>query len=249
MAASLLEHSSAGFSNSSGGHVIAFSGGPAAGQLDIITVNSNTVVATPAGFTLGRSRVSFQGAYIFYRIAVGGEVGNVTITTSGDFSTTAAWSRWAGAAAFDVAADNGVDNSSGLVTPALSTGALAGANELVVILAALHNLSSGVIPNTPIWAPGYTALDTASDVTGPGGDGAHVAAFTGYRTDAGTAAESPSVSWTAVATNRYILALTFTAAVLPDPGSGLVPRPNTGTTTRPSTGLVARPNTGRVTRP
>lgn len=247
MAASLVEHSAAGFSNGSGGRVIAFMGGPAAGQLDIITVNSNTVVATPSGFTLGRARVNSQGSYIFYRIAVGGESANVTITTSGDHSAAATWSRWTGAAAFDVGADNGVDSSSGLATPVLSVGPLTGTNELVVVLAALHNLSSGIVPNTPVWSAGYTALDTASDVTGPGGDGAHVAALTGYRTDAGTAAESPGVSWTGVASDRYILALAFTAAAAPD--SSTVTRPNTGTTTRPTTGLVVRPNTGRVTRP
>jgi hypothetical protein len=247
VAATLVEHAAAGFSNGSGGHAVAFSGGPAAGQLDVVTVNSNTVVATPTGFTLGRARVNSQGSYIFYRIAAGGEAAAVTITTAGDHSTVATWSRWAGAAAFDVAADAGVDSSSGLTTPALSTGALAGTNELVVVLAALHNLSSGVVPNTAVWSPGYTPLDTASDITGPGGDGAHVAALTGYRTDAGTAAESPNVSWTGVASDRYILAITFTAASVPD--SSVVLRPNTGTTTRPSSGQVSRPNTGRVTRP
>lgn len=214
MTAVLVEHSSAGFSNGNAGHVIAYSGGPTAGQLDVITANSNTVISTPSGFTLARSRVNSQGSYIWYRLATGGESANITITTNGDHSTAVTWSRWDNGVALDVAADNGVDSSSGLATPAVSTAALAEADELVVVLAALHNLSTGVVPSSPVWSSGYTALESASDVTGPGGDGAHVAALVGYRTDAGTAAESPSVTWTSPAGDRYALVATFTTSPL-----------------------------------
>jgi hypothetical protein len=243
----LVEHASVGFANGSGGHVVSFTGGPSAGQLDVVTVNSNTVVTTPTGFTVGRSRVNSQGSYLYYRFAVGGEPASVTITTAGDHSTVATWSRWSGAAAFDVAVDNGVDSSAGLTTPTQSTGALAGTGELVIAVAALHNLSAGLAPSSPAWSTGFTALDAASEMTGPGGDGAHVAAFTGYKTGAGTAAESPNVTWTNNANDRYLLVAAFTAAPVPD--SSVIARPSTGITARPRTGTITRPNTGIITRP
>lgn len=279
MAIALVEHSAAGFSDGGSGHVISFTGSPSVGHLDIVTVNSNTTVTTPSGFTIGRSRVSAQGSYIYYRIAAGGESANVTLTTSGNHSTAATWSRWSGASAIDVAVDAGVNASAGLTTPALSTGTLVATNELVVVLAALHNLSSGATPSAPSWSSGYTPLDTASDITGSGGNGAHVAAFVAYRTNAGTAAEAPNCTWTSNANDRYVLALTFTPAAAGSVDGALaatLPALTTATAgtavtagvlaatmpaismsataapriiARPNTGTTARPDTGRVIRP
>lgn len=202
MSWSLLGHGSAGFADGSGGHPLTI-GAPSAGDLDVLTANSATVVASPAGWSLAVSRVGGQGAYIWYRVAAGGEGSQVTLTTSGDFNTAATWSRWSGASALDVAVEAHVDGSGDVVSPPVSTGTLAGAAELVLMLAALHVGTPAV---NVVWSAGYTALDAASCTTSGGGE---VTGLTGYRTDAGTAAETPSVSWTNTAVNRYALVVAF----------------------------------------
>lgn len=197
------------FADGNTGHVYTFpSGAPSTGDLDILCVNSDTVVSTPTGFTLstGASRVSGQGAYIFWRKATGGESSSVTVTTSGNFSTALGWSRWQGTSAFDVAANAGVDGSPGTTTPAVSTGTLAGTGELVVALGALHTYAT--VPTAPSWSSGFTALTAAADPA----TGSVAAQFTAYKTTAGTTAEAPNVSWTNAATDRYVIAVAFTPA-------------------------------------
>jgi len=268
MAWTLVNHSVVGFADGNTGHVYTLpSGAPSVGDLDIITINSDTVVTMPSGFSSAASFVNSQGSYLWYRFATGGEASTVTITTSGNFDTALTWSRWQGGSAFDVGVNAHVDGSSDTTTPAVSTGTLAGAGELVVAFAALH---SGGSPTNPVWSSGYTALDsmTQNAVTG----------FTAYRTNAGAAAETPNVAWTTGMSDRYILVGAFTpaaggatiqAAASLAASGGLaatavnrvmaaatlvgsatlsatfghvtVARPNTGLVTRPFTGTVARP--------
>lgn len=199
-----------GFADGNAGHVITLVA-PQAGDIDVFYVNSDTVVSTPSGFTLpaNASQVNNQGAYGFYRIATGSEGANVTITTSGNFNAVAGWSRWRGGLAFDVAAGAQINSAVGGATPAIDTGTLAGTNELVVVAALLHRLASPE-PNTPVWSTGYTGLTEVTQGTGTAG----VTQFTAYRTDAGTAAETPSATWTDGAFDRYAIALAFTM----DPG-------------------------------
>lgn len=207
MAANLLASNTFAFNDGNAGHVCNLGSAPAVGDLDVLCVNSNTVVSTPAGFTANPSSVGGQGAYIFYRFAVGGEAATVTITTTGDHNTTVVWSRWDNCIAVDVGAATQA-SAPGNSTPAHSSGILSDTGELVIAFGAIHGI--GVADqNTPVWAGGFTDLATA----GPQGTGSQgTLAYTGYRTDAGTAAVSPQVSWSgAAAEDRYMLTLSFTA--------------------------------------
>lgn len=202
------------FADGNGGHVYTLpSGAPSAGQLDILCVNSDTVVSTPsttgAAWTLGPSFVGNMGAYLWYRVANGSEGATVTITTSGNHPTQVSWSRWGGASASDAAAAAHADGSFGTSSPAVSSGTLAATGELSVAFAALHGITGAESePQDPGWSSGYTPL--TSVVSGP--TSADVAAFTAYNANAGTAAETPSVSWTGTVSDRYMLVQTFTTS-------------------------------------
>jgi hypothetical protein len=218
----LVNDDTATFADGNAGHVYTLpSGAPSAGQLDVLCVNSDTLVSTPsttgAAWTLGPTFVGNQGAYLWYRKANGSEGATVTITTSGNFPTQVSWSRWGGESAADVNAVAHVDANDGTTTPAVSTGTLAATGELVVAFAALHGLhGAGTQPSAPSWSTGYTGM--TSDFSGV--TTADVAAFTAYNTSAGTASESPNVTWTNNIFDRYILVQTFTAAAPPPPGGG-----------------------------
>jgi hypothetical protein len=200
------------FADGNTGHVYTIpSGAPSAGQLDVLCVNSNTTVSTPASaggasWTLGPSSIHSQGAYIWYRIATGGEPGTITVTTAGNFATDLSWSRWsAGTITADVNASAFQDASSGTTTPPVTTPGLAQAGELSVAFGALHSMAGGNV-SAPVWSAGYTAM-TGPDQSGTTAN--DVAAWTGYNASAGPAAESPNVSWSTSCTDRYILVQTF----------------------------------------
>jgi hypothetical protein len=86
---------------------------------------------------------------------------------------------------------------------------MADTGELVIAFGALHGIVSAN-QNTPVWSASFTALNTA----GPQGTGSTgVVGFAGYRTDGGTAALAPQVTWSGDAVeDRYMLTLTFTAS-------------------------------------
>lgn len=198
----LIATDAVGFADGNAGHVYSMpSGAPAEGDLDILCVNSDTVVTPPTGFTAATSAVSSQGSYLFYRIAAGGEGARVTITTSGDFDTAVEWLRWQGASAFDVATEAHVDASEAATTPTISLGPLAKEGELVVAFAALHNAADNAAPTGVTWSAGYSAA-------AQGSQGA-VAGLVGYSTTAGPDAESPSATWTGRYFDRYLLAAAF----------------------------------------
>ncbi|GII63547.1 hypothetical protein Skr01_36320 [Sphaerisporangium krabiense] len=229
------------FADGNAGHVIDFGSAPAVGDIDILFANSDTVVATPTNFTCpsNASQVNNQGAYGFYRKAVGGEGSTVTIQTTGDFNCVVGWMRWRGGQAFDVAAGAQINSSVGAATPAIATGALAETGELVVAAALLHRLATPA-PSSPLWSSGYTP---ATEVTiGSGSSGC--TQFTAYKTNAGLAAESPSCTWTDGAFDRYAIALTFTAAPVAEEHSGTGSLSATATLT--SSGVAGRSGTGNT---
>lgn len=197
------------FADGNAGHSCSFGSAPNANEFDILCVNSNTVVATPSGFTSVASAVNNQGSYIFARKAAGGESSSVTVTTTGDFNTQVTWSRWSGLSAFDVAATAQINATSGEGTPAATTAALAGTGELAILFAALHSTGTANQTN-PTWTVGYTTLGSA--VQGAGA--AAVVGFTAYRTNAGATAETANnTGWDGDgAQNRYTLLATFTPA-------------------------------------
>jgi hypothetical protein len=204
MTASLAASNSFTFSDGNAGHVINLGSAPAVGQWDILCVNSDTTVSTPSGFTSSTPEVGGEGAYMFRRLAVGGEAATVTITTAGNFDTEVGWTRWDNVNAADKA--NSVQaSSSNTTSPSVTTGVMAETNELVIAFSANHNFP-GSAPASPNWttgAAGYTNALTMS-IGAVGG-------FVGYSTTAGTPAEIPIVTWTNAAVDRYMLLLTFTS--------------------------------------
>lgn len=182
-------------------------GSPNVGETDYLCVNSNTTVATPSGFTLRRSDVANQGAYIFERKAVGGEGSSVVVDTNGDHNTFVGHVRLANVDTFEVSGGAQANASVGGSTPALSLGPLAATGEAVIAFAALHSIQSAN-QSSPTWSSGYTALLNAAQGTGATG----VRGLVAVNLNAGTAAENPSVSWSGDGCfNRYMLAAASTA--------------------------------------
>jgi hypothetical protein len=218
MSASLNASNTFTFNDGNAGHVINLGSAPSVGQWDILCVNSDTTVSTPSGFTSSTPEVGGQGAYMFRRLAVGGEASTVTVTTAGNFDTEVGWTRWDNVNAADQA--NSVQaSSSNTTSPSVTTGTMAETNELVIAFSANHNFP-GSPPASPNWttgAAGYTNALTMS-IGAVGG-------FVGYSTTAGTAAEIPVVTWTNAAVDRYMLLLTFTTLT----PSGVNPDSVTGT--------------------
>jgi hypothetical protein len=204
------------FATGGAGYLYTFPAGPpTVGDLDVLCVNSDTVVATPAGFAAAPSVVSAMGAYIFRRQATGGEPADVTVTTTGNYNTTMVWSRWRNCGPADQAAYELAGSPAGTSTPAVSSGSLAARNELVIAFAALHGVpASGAAPTAPVWSTGYTPVAAGPFAGDPiSGAGACTASFVAARVDAGLTAETPGVSWTDPVLDRYILLLTVTPDV------------------------------------
>ncbi|HEX8106100.1 MAG TPA: hypothetical protein VF516_00165 [Kofleriaceae bacterium] len=204
MPATLIGSNTYAFADGNAGHVIDLGSSPSVGQTDVLCVNSDTVVTTPSGFALDVSRVNSQGSYIYRRKAVGGEGQTVTITTSGNNNTSVSWLRWGGLNAKDATANSGVDGVAGTSSPAHSSGTMTASTELIIAFAALH--SFGAVPSSPVWANSYTGQTAVTQGSGSTGAGN----FVGYKQPVGTAAESPSVSWTGNVSDRYMLTITFT---------------------------------------
>lgn len=89
----------AAFSGANGaGHVYTFAGGAAAtDDLIVLGVNvHNATVTTPAGYSIATSDITTpHGAYVYYKIATGGETA-VTIVTSADRAVTLSYLRHLG---------------------------------------------------------------------------------------------------------------------------------------------------------
>lgn len=212
MAASLVTTNLFGFADgNSPGHACALGSAPGVGDYDFLCVNSDTVVSTPSGFTASTSRVNAMGSYLFYRKASGGESSSVTIVTSGNFNCEVQHSRWSGLDTVDTQASATVIGSASNTSVAVTSPALAGTGEFVLAFAALGAIGTTANQSAPVWSSGYTAV-TGPNPQGTGSSG--MSGFVGYKTGAGTAAESPSVSWSGDAVlNRdtHLIAVTVAA--------------------------------------
>jgi hypothetical protein len=198
------------FANGNAGAVIDLGSAPAVGQRDVLCINSNTVVTSIPGFTQDEPAVTNQGAYIYSRVAAGGEGQTVTITTSGDHNTQVGWSRWANTTTLDgpPTSNTQTNGSAGNTTPAHNTGAIAAAGSLVIAFGALHSIGALADQNTPVWSAGYTPM--TEGVQGSGATG--VVGFTAYNDNAGTAAETPNVTWSGSGVqNAYMLTAVYGA--------------------------------------
>lgn len=211
----LLDSGTAGFSDGNGGHTYTFPAGAVdPGDLLTISTSSDTVVATPSGWTQANQDVGNIGAYQWYKEAAGGET-TVVVTTSGDHPTEIGYLRYLGATAtpLDVTA-KARHTSADNTTPAVTTPSLAQTGELVIAAACLGGLGNAT-QTGPSWSTGYTnRLDgqtVETDATGQ-----HL--FVADNRNAGTAAESPNVTWTNGTTNQTILVMAF----LPSAGTIII---------------------------
>lgn len=201
-------------------------GGSAAnGDWDLISVNSDATINTPSGFTLLLSIVNNQGSYFFARQCTGGEGPSVTIQSvpAGNFDAAVQWSRWRGLGSFQgtpPSNDATVVNAGGTTTPACSTSTLGNATTFVIMAACTHN-SNAANPTGFTPSAGYTFIGSG----GSGAGGLNTASFgaQAYKYPAGTAAESPSFSWTNQQRDRdvYVMAFdTSSAVTINDTSSG-----------------------------
>lgn len=226
MGAVLIAGDEFGFANGGAGAVLTLPSAPAVGDLDVLCINSDTVITSVASaggaawvLPANGSAVANQGSYVRYRIATGSEGDQVTVTTSGDHNCGVTFRRYANVLAFDTAGTPSQANASvGGSTPAHTTPTLASSGDgLVLAFAALHSIGTGN-QNTPVWSGGFS--DTGDGhVQGTGGTA--VKAFVGHHLTAGTAAVSPGVSWSGDgAFDRYMIALAFTTDDAPEEHSG-----------------------------
>lgn len=215
MAVALLGSNVFAFADGGSGHACAMGSAPAVGDLDVLFVNSDTTISTPSGFTTGTSNLNAQASAAFYRFAAGGESSSVTVTTSGNFNAEVQWSRWSGLSALDIVAKASTIGSSDTQSISATTATIGSSTALILAFAALHSIGAAADQNTPVWAGGYTAL-TGPNPQGTGSAGCN--GFVGYKVPVGTAAESPSVSWSGNGVfDRDTLVMVFTAAA-PPPG-------------------------------
>lgn len=209
MTASVSSSQTYTFADGNGGHVCTFSAGaPAAGDWDVLFANSDTVISTPSGFTKQLNFLNNQDGSTFIRQAAGGETDSVTITTSGNFNCGVTWVRVIDADVLDVAVEAHAE-SNDTTTPAVNTGTLASAADLVLFGALLHAVpGAGSDPASPVPSSGYSILQSLNIGT----NGQSVHQFVGVKVPAGTAAETPSVSWTNQVRDRYMQVIAFTSA-------------------------------------
>lgn len=203
------------FADGGAGHLCDLGSAPAVGETDFLCINSDTVVTSVvssagAGWGQINSAVTNQGSYIYARKATGGEPTTVTVTTSGNFNTHVGWSRWANLNTIDTSGSTQANGAAGTITPAHSTGPLAESTELVIAFGALHAI--GVADqNTPVWSAGFNPL--TEGLQNAGGAGGGVIGYVGYKQNAGTAAETPAVSWSGASANdRYMLTVSVTTS-------------------------------------
>lgn len=203
-------------------HLVTYTGGGATGSdvVDVLFVVSDATVALPSGFTQDATRVSNAGSYVFQK--AGGST-TATIVPGAATNTEVLWLRVANTAGLDSGATAvaGLDSSAGSSSPALTSGSLAEATEGALVFAALHSQAGG-LPTGFAWSTGYTEILHG---TQGGAATSGVTASVAFKVPAGTAAESPSVTWTGPTFERYLLAVFFkaSATVTPPPDVPVAP--------------------------
>lgn len=167
---------------------------PTAGNLLVGVANSDATIATPSGWTLYDSAVSNQGTYLFYRIAVGDETSVSFVPSVADTVAGAVLEYpQITASPADVSAHDNRTSSSNVTALTGTTGVIAQATELVVVVAGPHSYSAGVAPTSPTWV---TATNRISQATVHGTGPINVALFVGDYTTSATGTQSETCTWT-----------------------------------------------------
>lgn len=180
------------------------SGAPNPGDLDVLCVACTNSVTTPSGWTAGPSETGAYGTdfIIYYKIAGAGEPSTVSLAASATSYFLVSWSRWTGASTSDVSASSYTTSAS---TASATTSALSSSGELAIAFAGMYN--GGADPASVSWSAGFTALNASSY------SGDSLAALVAYDSSAGTAAVSPSASWTNSFAQVACLVQTFIAGI------------------------------------
>jgi len=203
------------FADGDAGHTCTHaSGAPSVGHMDVLFINSNTVVdsvtsSAGAAWSQRRNATDQQGAYVYTRKATGGEPATVVVNTNGDHNTNVHWYRLSGV---DDYSDSNFHQATGADTAldALTTGTLVATGMAVLTSAMLHNFTT--TPDTQAWANSFTTPGAASSSVS-GASNTRVALFTSHKLNVGTASETVSgCTWTNTASDRYCVWVAFTAA-------------------------------------
>lgn len=196
------------FNFTTSGTVVTYTGGGATGAdvYDVLCVNSDNVVTTPSGWTAAVPAVNNQGAYIFVKAENG--TTSATLALGGGIASPTAveWLRVRDSAGLDTGASGQSQANAAIsnTTPAFTSSALAASTELALAFAALHGFTAGT-PTGTAWSTGYTEQANATN----GVNAPAVYGSVAVKVPAGTAAESPSFSWTNSTTDRYMLFVAF----------------------------------------
>lgn len=198
------------FAFTASGTAVTYTGGGStgAGVYDVLCVNSDNTVVTPSGWALYPSRVLNQGSYIFVKAENG--VTTATIDLGGGVSTNTdvVWIRIKDSAGLDTGsyAAAGVDANVGS-SATVTSNVLGDSASLAIAFAALHGFNSGLTPVGGAWSSGYGEQATTSSTSGA--QGSRTFSSVATKVPAGTAAESPTFTWTNTTSQRYMLFVSF----------------------------------------
>lgn len=209
------------FNFTTSGTVVTYTGGGATGSnvYDVLCVNSDNVVTTPSGWTASLTVVNNQGSYIFTKAENGTTSATLALGGGVASPTDAIWIRIQNSAGVDAgtATSASANGSISNTTPAFTSTTLGSATDLALAFAALHGFTAGT-PTGTAWSSGYTEQANATNGT----NAPAVYGSVAIKVPAGTAAETPSFSWTNSTTDRYLDFIAFS----PSAGGGASAAPN-----------------------
>lgn len=183
-----------------------------AGNLIVVAGNSDATMTGFSGAAVAASAIFNQGAYLWYKVAVGGET-TLTITPSVARSMALVAAEYSGlttTSPLDVTASN---TGSGTTVGPISTGttgATAQNVELVLAVGGPHSYTAAVSPNTPTWTNGFATVGEAASGFATGARNAAV--FLGSLVTSATGTQTTGVSWTESANDWGALIAAFKGA-------------------------------------
>lgn len=184
-----------------------------AGNMLVAAACSDATITTPSGFTLAEDAVDAQGAYLWYKIAAGGET---TITATPGVSRPVALvvAEYSGiTASSPVDATNFAVFSGAPSTTATpgSSGTLAQAVELSVVVVCPHSFAENAQPASPSWSNSYTgraAVTSGYIATGSQNSGVFLADLV----TAATTATTSTATWAPSSQDYGTILATFKGA-------------------------------------
>jgi hypothetical protein len=175
-------------------------GSPATtGSLLLVAANSDATLSISGGgggWTLAASAVNSQGAYLWYKVAAGGET-SVTLTPSITDVVCGAVGEYSAVTVLDVQASNTRTSLADNIGTG-TTGTTAQNVELVVCVAGPHQFAPEAPPTSPGWV---IATNRAAVVSNFATGAQNAALFVGDYVTGATGAQSETCTWTTATTN------------------------------------------------